>query len=233
MWMRGRSRLLDGDGRVDRNSDDRNWLRCLQLQWDWQVPGMLHDCFARVHQRSDQRLQSTGPSRPRRLIKKPIDMQHESCVACVPLGWLTGETAGPTLASAGLAEGRPSIERTLGGSVMTINLTGVAILAGLSILVALPVHAQPNRPGSAKPDAAEFAALERPVTFEISASTGTLKETAQLPADVTEKLARLVVEGLGLGPVAERPRPTRHRNRLSRHACRRSRSRRRSWSRRR
>jgi len=34
---------------------------------------------------------------------------------------------------------------------MTINLTGVAILAGLSILVALPVHAQPNRPGSAKP----------------------------------------------------------------------------------
>ena len=33
---------------------------------------------------------------------------------------------------------------------MTINLTGVAILAGLSILVALPVHAQPNRPGSAK-----------------------------------------------------------------------------------
>jgi hypothetical protein len=92
---------------------------------------------------------------------------------------LTGETAGPTLASAGVADGRPSIERALGGSGMTVNLTGVAILAGLLILVVLPVHAQPNRPGSAKPDAAEFAALERPVTFEISASTGTLKETAQ------------------------------------------------------
>jgi hypothetical protein len=34
-------------------------------------------------------------------------------------------------------------------------------------------------PGSAKPDAAEIAALERPVAFEISPSTGTLKETPQ------------------------------------------------------
>jgi len=62
---------------------------------------------------------------------------------------------------------------------MTIKRTGVAILVGLSMLVALPARAQPNRPGSAKPDAAEFAALERPVAFEISPSTGTLKETAQ------------------------------------------------------
>jgi hypothetical protein len=62
---------------------------------------------------------------------------------------------------------------------MSINLTGVAIVAGLSMLVALPARAQPNRPGSTKPDAIEFAALERPVAFEISPSTGTLKETAQ------------------------------------------------------
>ena len=63
---------------------------------------------------------------------------------------------------------------------MTINLKGIAIaiLVGLSS-VALPAGAEPNQPGSAKSDGAEFAALERPVAFEISPSTGTLKETAQ------------------------------------------------------
>ena len=63
---------------------------------------------------------------------------------------------------------------------MTINLKGIAIaiLVGLS-LIALPAGAEPNQPGSAKPDGAEIAALERPVAFEISPSTGTLKETAQ------------------------------------------------------
>src|SRR3954470_824707 len=62
---------------------------------------------------------------------------------------------------------------------MTSNLMRVAALAGLSTLVGFPVHAQPNQPGSAKPDAADFASLERPAAFEISPSTGTLKETAQ------------------------------------------------------
>jgi hypothetical protein len=62
---------------------------------------------------------------------------------------------------------------------MTINLTRLAILAGLSIFVASAARAQPVQPGNAKPDPAEFAALERPVAFEISANTGTLKETAQ------------------------------------------------------
>jgi hypothetical protein len=63
---------------------------------------------------------------------------------------------------------------------MTINLTGIGIVAGLSMLAALlPALAQLNQRGSAKPDAAEFASLERPVAFEISLSTGTLKETAQ------------------------------------------------------
>ena len=62
---------------------------------------------------------------------------------------------------------------------MTIDLTRLAVLAGLSIFVASGARAQPAQPGSAKPDAAEFAALERPVAFEISANTGTLKETAQ------------------------------------------------------
>ena len=51
-------------------------------------------------------------------------------------------------------------------------------LVGLSLVV-LPARAEPNQPASAKPDGGEFAALERPVAFEISPSTGTLKETAQ------------------------------------------------------
>jgi hypothetical protein len=62
---------------------------------------------------------------------------------------------------------------------MAINLARLAVLAGLSIFVASGARTQPAQPGSAKPDAEEFAALERPVAFEISANTGTLKETAQ------------------------------------------------------
>ena len=62
---------------------------------------------------------------------------------------------------------------------MASNLTRVAALVGLSTLVGFPAHAQPNQPGSAKPDSAEFASLERPAAFEISANTGTLKETVQ------------------------------------------------------
>ena len=67
----------------------------------------------------------------------------------------------------------------LGTLVMTTKITGIATVVALSMMVTLPGRAQPNRPGSPKPDAAEFAALERPVAFEISPSTGTLKETAQ------------------------------------------------------
>ena len=62
---------------------------------------------------------------------------------------------------------------------MKISLMSIAILIGLSMMVALQARAQSNRPGSAKPAPVEFAALERPVAFEISPSTGTLKETAQ------------------------------------------------------
>src|SRR6478736_558823 len=65
------------------------------------------------------------------------------------------------------------------GTGMANNLARVAALVGLSTLVGFPAHAQPNQLGSAKPDAVEFASLERPAAFEISANTGTLKETAQ------------------------------------------------------
>ena len=57
---------------------------------------------------------------------------------------------------------------------MKISLMSIAILIGLSMMVALQARAQSNQPVPI-----EFAALERPVAFEISPSTGTLKETAQ------------------------------------------------------
>jgi hypothetical protein len=62
---------------------------------------------------------------------------------------------------------------------MTINVMRLAILVGFSILVMSPARAQSTQPGNAKPETADFAALERPVVFEITANTGTLKETAQ------------------------------------------------------
>jgi hypothetical protein len=65
-----------------------------------------------------------------------------------------------------------------GERVMTITLVGIGTLVGLSLVV-LPARAEPSQPASGKPDGGEFAALERPVAFEISPSTGTLKETAQ------------------------------------------------------
>ena len=57
---------------------------------------------------------------------------------------------------------------------MKISLLGIAIHTGLSIMVALPARAQSDQPVPT-----DFAVLERPVAFEISPSTGTLKETAQ------------------------------------------------------
>ena len=57
-----------------------------------------------------------------------------------------------------------------------MKIMGIAILIGLSMMVALPARAQSNRRAAVP---FEFAALERPVAFEISPSTGTLKETAQ------------------------------------------------------
>ena len=49
----------------------------------------------------------------------------------------------------------------LGTLVMTTEITGIATVVALSMMVTLPTRAQPNRPGSPKPDPAEFAALER------------------------------------------------------------------------
>src|SRR3954464_5160293 len=65
------------------------------------------------------------------------------------------------------------------GTGMANNLARVAALVGFSTLLGFPAHAQTSQPGSAKPDAAEFASLERPTAVEVSANTGTLKETVQ------------------------------------------------------
>ena len=62
---------------------------------------------------------------------------------------------------------------------MTINLTRRTALIGLSSFVASRVFAQTNPPGNSTPDAAESVSLEAPAVFDITPTTGTLKETVQ------------------------------------------------------
>jgi hypothetical protein len=59
---------------------------------------------------------------------------------------------------------------------MTINVTRRTALIGLSTCVALPVRAQTT---SRPKDAMEFVTLEKPAVFDITANTGSLKETVQ------------------------------------------------------
>lgn len=60
---------------------------------------------------------------------------------------------------------------------MIVNLTCRAAFIGLSALVALPLHAQ-TAP-TPKADSGEVVTLAQPVMFEITPSTGSLKETVQ------------------------------------------------------
>ncbi len=53
-------------------------------------------------------------------------------------------------------------------------VTRRAALIGFSAFVASPIRAE-----TSKPNAGEFAELERPAVFDIAASTGSLKETVQ------------------------------------------------------
>ena len=62
---------------------------------------------------------------------------------------------------------------------MTINLTRRTALIGLSSFVASRVLAQTNPPSNSTPDAAESVSLEAPAVFDITPTTGTLKETVQ------------------------------------------------------
>jgi hypothetical protein len=62
---------------------------------------------------------------------------------------------------------------------MTINLTRRTALIGLSSFVASQVRAQTNPPTNSTPDAAEPVSLEAPAVFDITPTTGTLKETVQ------------------------------------------------------
>jgi hypothetical protein len=55
------------------------------------------------------------------------------------------------------------------------TVTRRAALAGLSALVASPLHAQPQ----GKSDDAEHAELEQPAVFDINPKSGSLKETVQ------------------------------------------------------
>jgi hypothetical protein len=62
---------------------------------------------------------------------------------------------------------------------MTINLTRRTALIGLSSFVASRVIAQTNPPSNSTPDAAESVSLEAPAVFDITPTTGILKETVQ------------------------------------------------------
>jgi hypothetical protein len=62
---------------------------------------------------------------------------------------------------------------------MTINITRRTAVIGLSSFVASRVRAQTNPPGNSTLDAAEPVSLEAPAVFDITPTTGTLKETAQ------------------------------------------------------
>src|SRR6266567_2398124 len=71
------------------------------------------------------------------------------------------------------------LSRRCGKRDMTINLTRRTALIGLSSFVASRVRAQTNPPSNSTPDAAESVSLEAPAVFDITPTTGTLKETVQ------------------------------------------------------
>lgn len=60
---------------------------------------------------------------------------------------------------------------------MIVSLARLAVLIGLSAFVAFPLHAQTS-PNS-KADSVEAVTLAQPIIFEITPSTGSLKETVQ------------------------------------------------------
>ena len=86
---------------------------------------------------------------------------------------------------------------------MTIKLTRRTALIAFSACVA-PVRAQPSLTNKLKPDALEFAELEKPAVFDLASISGNLKETIQKgqelvwlkkerPTDRTFKLNKISV----------------------------------------
>ena len=62
---------------------------------------------------------------------------------------------------------------------MRIDVARRAALLGISAVVAGAIHALAAPAGKAGPDAANYASLAQPATFDVTANTGSLKETAQ------------------------------------------------------
>jgi hypothetical protein len=61
---------------------------------------------------------------------------------------------------------------------MNIDIARAALL-GISTVIAIPIHAPAAPAGKPGPDAVEYAFLAQPAAFDITANTGSLKETAQ------------------------------------------------------
>jgi hypothetical protein len=72
-----------------------------------------------------------------------------------------------------------NVGRCLEETAMIIKVTRRTALIGLSAFVALPVRAQPSPTNRPKPDALEFATLEKPAVFDVAPISGSLKETIQ------------------------------------------------------
>jgi hypothetical protein len=70
------------------------------------------------------------------------------------------------------------------GTAMKINLTRRTALIAFSACVA-PVRAQPGPTTKPKPDALEFAELEKPAMFDLASISGNLKETIQKGQELT------------------------------------------------
>ena len=95
---------------------------------------------------------------------------------------------------------------------MKINLTRRTALIAFSACV-VPVRAQPSVTNRPKPDALEFAELEKPAMFDVASISGNLKETIQKgqelvwlrkesPTDRTFQLSKMSV-GLIRGQIGD------------------------------
>jgi hypothetical protein len=78
------------------------------------------------------------------------------------------------------SEVRGSSEKTK----MNMDITRRAALIGLSAFAALPARAQSSPKAAPKQPNPEFAALEKPVIFDIATTSGSLKESVQNGQDL-------------------------------------------------
>jgi hypothetical protein len=108
---------------------------------------------------------------------KPKYARHRTSCATQTSPSPDGIDRGQSLSNHLRFQGSLSTLRAL-GATMTIKLTRRTALIAFSACVA-PVRAQPSLTNKLKPDALEFAELEKPAVFDVASISGSLKETIQ------------------------------------------------------